>query len=81
MVGYCASSFFIGRAFVYPMFFLFGILGALPAVAQTLLPDDHPPLIRVGKDLFFWGTVGSLGSILYIYLSIVLLNKAGYSGY
>lgn len=77
MVGFCASSYFLTRAFIYPMFFLFGLLGALPRIARGLLPE-HPAIMDVKRDVFIWGTVGSLGSIVYIYVSILLLNIAFY---
>ena len=76
MVGFLASSYFLTRAYVYPLFFLFVILGAVPVVARKYLPDDHKPLVHTGRDLFIYGTIATLGSISYIYASIILLNKA-----
>jgi len=76
IVGYMASAYFLSRTFVYPTLFLFALLGAIPVVAQRMLPKDHPPLVRHKKDVFILGTLGSLGSIMYIYLSIIFLNKA-----
>ncbi|MGQ9662791.1 MAG: O-antigen ligase family protein [Kiritimatiellia bacterium] len=79
MVGFCASAYFLTRAYVYPMFFLMVLLGAIPRVAQQYLPPEHPLLISVRRDVFLYCTVGALGSIAYIYFSIVLLNKAYYT--
>ena len=78
--GYMAAAYFLSRAFIYPTFFLFAIVAAIPVVTQRLLPEDHPPLLNWRKDLLQWNTVGTLTSILYIYYSIVLLNKAYYGG-
>jgi len=78
MTGFCASAYFLSRDFVYPLFFLFALLGAIPYVATRLLPEDHPPLVHVRRDLMVTGTIGALGSIVYIYFSIVLLNRAFY---
>ena len=78
IVGYLASSYFLGRAFLYPMYFLFATLGAIPLVARKYLPEDAPSLVRYGSDLFVWCTLGAMLSIIYIYASIVLLNKAYY---
>ena len=80
MGGYCASAYFLSRAFVYPMYFLFAILGAVPLVVSRTLPPGHPPLINIRRDLFLWCTVGAVFSILYIYFTIVLLNRVYYTG-
>jgi hypothetical protein len=79
MAGYCASSYFLGRAFVYPIFFLFAMLAALPILARQMLPEDHPPLLDVRKDLFVFSTIGALVSVVYIYISIVVLNHISYA--
>ena len=76
MGGFAASSYFLSRAFVFPLFFLFAILGALPRLAEEVLPEDHPPLIDKRRDVHIMGTIGALASIIYIYYSIILLNKA-----
>lgn len=79
MAGFSASSYFLSRAFIYPMFFMFGLLGAIPVVAQHLLPDEHPPVL-CRRDVTVWCTVGSLLSVAYIYVSIIFLNRAFYGG-
>lgn len=78
VVGYCASSYFLSRSFVYPLFFLFALMAAVPVLTHKYLPTDHPPLIRLKQDVFLLGTAGTVASILYVYFSIVLLNKAFY---
>ena len=78
MGGYCASAYFLSRDFVYPIFFLFALLGAVAVVGERLLPEAHPPLIAVRKHVFVMGTIGTVLSIVYVYFSIVLLNKAFY---
>jgi len=76
ITGYCASAYFLTRAFVYPAFFLFALLGVLPWIARDHLPEDHPRLIEPKRDLFLLCTLGTICSIFYIYFSIILLNKA-----
>ena len=76
--GYFASAFFLTRAFVYPTYFMFGLLGAIPVAAKRILAPDHPPLINVGKDLFLWCTVGTVLSVAYIYTIILILNRIYY---
>jgi putative inorganic carbon (HCO3(-)) transporter len=76
MGGFCASGYFLSRTFVFPMFFMIGILAALPTVARRYLPPDHPPLVMRPKAVVRWVTVGTIASIIYIYISIILLNKA-----
>ena len=78
MVGYLASAYFLTRAYVYPTFFLGALLGAIPYVTHRMLPEGHRPLSDVKKDVFVLNTVASLGSIVYIYISILFLNKAFY---
>ena len=77
VVGYCVSSYFVGRAFVYPMFLMFGIMAAVPLAANTLRPGLMAGLFRPKLDLLL-STVAAAGSILYIYISILILNKIGY---
>ena len=74
MAGYAAAGYFLQRAYVYPIFFLFAILGAIPIVAYRYLPDDHPPFFNLRHD-FMLNTMASAGSIFYIYISILILNK------
>lgn len=75
MVGYAASAYFISRAFTFPCFFMFGLLNAIPMVAARYLPEDHPPLIDYHRDVLFTGTFCALGSVVYIYVTILLLNR------
>ncbi|MDI6775008.1 MAG: hypothetical protein QME60_06395 [Verrucomicrobiota bacterium] len=74
MAGFCVSSYFLSRAFVYPLFFMFAMLGVLPVVARPHLPEGAPPLVGWQRDVWTYGTAGALVSILYVYLSIRLLN-------
>jgi len=74
--GFLASSYFLTRAYVYPHFFLVGLLNAVPFIAQDYLPLGSPSLLPTRKDLFVTATIASLASIVYIYLSIIFLNKA-----
>jgi putative inorganic carbon (hco3(-)) transporter len=77
MSGFITSSYFLSRAFIYPLFFLFAMLGALPFVARDHMSGNHKLVINVPTE--FWiGAVGALLSIFYIYYSIILLNKAFY---
>jgi putative inorganic carbon (HCO3(-)) transporter len=76
MGGFCASGYFLSRTFVFPLFFMVGILAVLPTVARRYLPDDYPSLVMKPKKMVIWLTVGSIASVIYIYISIILLNKA-----
>jgi O-antigen ligase len=78
MMGFCGSAYFLSRTFVFPLFFLASMLGAMPLIAKRYLPDDHPPLLKPKRDAFWLGSVGAVGSVIYIYISIILLNKAFY---
>jgi len=79
MGGYAASAYFLTRDFVYPVFFLFAILGAIPILARKMRTDGPDPVpYRPERDLLGWGTLGAVASVFYIYFSIVLLNRAFY---
>ncbi len=78
VAGFAAGAYFLSRAFVFPFFFLVGLLNVMPIIAQRLLPEDRPPLIDTRKDVFGSGTVTTFFSVLYVYWTIVLLNKAFY---
>lgn len=75
MAGFAASGYFLSRAYVFPMFILFGILNVIPVIAERYLPEDHPPLVNWRYDVLFIGTISSFLSILYIYATILLLNR------
>lgn len=78
MVGFAAGGYFLSRAFVFPIFFLFGILCSIPLVAQRYLPENHPPLQNTATDVWGFGTLSTLGSVVYIYATILILNKGFY---
>ncbi len=78
MVGFAAGAYFLSRAFVFPMFFLVALLNVLPIIGQRTLPEDHLPLIESRRDVFGMGTVSTLFSVLYVYWTILILNKAFY---
>ena len=76
MVGFASSSYFLSRAYQFPLFFLFALLASIPVIAQRYLPEEHPPLVDWRKDVLVTGTVASLSSVVYVYISILLLNKS-----
>lgn len=76
MVGFLAAGYFLSRAFVFPLFFLMGLLNVIPLIAQRYLPEDAPPLINYQKDVLGTGTLVTLFSVVYVYLSILALNKS-----
>ena len=75
MMGFAASAYFLSRAYVFPLFFMFAILASIPMIAAKYLPEEHPPLLNFRKDVLFTGTLASLFSVLYIYVTILLLNR------
>jgi putative inorganic carbon (HCO3(-)) transporter len=75
IVGFSASAYFLSRAYVFPLFFLFALLASIPLIAMRYLPEGHPPLINFRKDVLFTGTLASLFSVAYIYVTILLLNR------
>jgi O-antigen ligase len=93
-VGFCASAYFLSRAYVFPMFFLFAMMAAVPRLATQQLAGDEEAdqgegggepvaedqfeLLGTGKDIWLFNSVATFVSIFYIYWSILLLNKAFY---
>ena len=75
MTGYAVSAYFLSRAFAYPTFFLFATLGVLPAVARSSCALEGPLEIDGKRDVLTWGSLGAFLSIIYIYVSIILLNR------
>lgn len=75
--GFIASGYFLSRTFIYPIFFLMAMMAALPVVALKYLPENHKFFLS-RKDLVFWVPAGAAMSIIYIYFSILILNKAFY---
>jgi hypothetical protein len=78
MMGFCASAYFLSRTFVFPLFFLMAMLGVVPLIARRYLPPSYPPFFNVRIDVRIMLAVGTVLSITYIYISIILLNKAFY---
>lgn len=79
LMSYFASSYFLSRAYVYPFFFLVALGGSLPAMADRVAGDDGRPPVWSREQIWrwvLWGALGAAGSITYIYISILLLNKA-----
>lgn len=74
--GFLASGYFLTRAYVYPLVFLFVVLAAVPQIGQPMVPDQTRDLTLKGWRLVLYGTIGTVVSISYIYISILLLNKA-----
>ena len=75
IVGFSAGAYFLSRTFIFPYFFLIGIVNVIPLVARRYLPAGHPPLIDVWRDVVLWGSLTTVLSIIYIYISIILLNR------
>lgn len=76
LVSFAGGGYFLSRTFLMAFFFLFGLLNAIPMIAQQMLPEDHPPLLNARKDVMISGTIGTLISVAYVYVSIVILNRA-----
>jgi len=75
LAGFAASAYFLSRTFVFPLFMLFALANMVPVLVQNTLPEDHPPLINLRKDLFVSCTIGTVVSVFYIYATIIIFNK------
>ncbi len=76
LAGFAGSAYFLSRAFIFPLFFLTAMLGAVPYLAKAYVPEDQE-YVRLGltiKDTVIIGIPMSLLCILYVYVSILILN-------
>lgn len=80
IVGFSAGAYFLSRTFVFPYIFLIGVVNVIPLIARRYLPENHPPLIDAWRDVVVLGTIATLGSVIYVYISIVLLNRVAGGG-
>jgi len=78
MGGVAASAYFLSRTFVFPLFFLIAMLNVVPSIAEQELPEDSPGPGVTQRDVWLAGSVGSVFSIIYIYISILLLNRVAH---
>ena len=74
MASYMVSSYFIGRAYIFPTFMMFSVMAGIPYVMQHLRPDEDMALFPTQRKFIAVNTVSSIASVIYIYFSILLLN-------
>jgi len=76
LAGFAGSAYFLSRAFIFPLFFLMSMMGAVPYLAKAYIPEDQED-VRLGlsiKDTCIIGLPLSLFAIFYVYISILVLN-------
>ena len=76
LTGFAVSAYFISRAFIFPLYFLTAMMGAVPVLARQFVPENQDDL-RLGlsvKDTCILGLPISLMVIVYVYISILVLN-------
>jgi len=75
LVAFCGSSYFLSRTFIYPFFFLMALSGVTPVIAANMLEEDSDVyLFPSTRDTVILCSVGGFFSIIYIYISIRLMN-------
>ncbi len=77
VVGFAVSAYFLSRAFVFPLFFLTAMMGAVPLIARQYVPEEQHDDFRLGltvRDSCILGIPLSLMLIAYVYVSILVLN-------
>ncbi|MFU8780016.1 MAG: O-antigen ligase family protein, partial [Kiritimatiellia bacterium] len=75
--GFCASAFFLSRSFIFPLFFLTAMFGAVPFLAKGYMDkdDDYPPRLGMTiRDVTIVGIPLSVLVIVYVYVTILILN-------
>lgn len=78
VTGFSAGAYFLSRTFLFPYFFLFALINALPLVAQRFAGEERLTLHSRPGEVVRIVTLGTIASIIFIYATIVLLNKAFY---
>ena len=78
MIGMMASSYFLSRAFHFPTFFLIALLAVVPRLAERYVPGHAELLLRWDARTFVLLAAAAIGSVVYVYISIVLLNRVWY---
>lgn len=76
LAGFAASAYFLSRAYVFPLFFLTAMMGAVPVLARQYVPEDQDD-VRLGltiRDTCILGIPLSMAVIVYVYISILVLN-------
>ena len=76
--AFAASSYFLSRTFLYPFFFLFALMAAVPVAAREFFPDGQEDRMFTKKDVRVVMPIVAVASVVYIYMSILFLNKAFY---
>ncbi len=75
--GFAASAYFLSRAFIFPLYFLTAMMGAVPVLARQYAPENRDEDMRLGwsiRDTCILGIPLSLLVIVYVYISILILN-------
>ncbi len=76
LAGFAVSAYFLSRAFVFPLFFLMAMMGTVPVLARQYVSGEQKD-VRLGltiRDTCILGIPLSLGVIVYVYISILVLN-------
>jgi len=75
LASFCVTSFFLSRAFVFPLFFLLAMCGSVPYLVDREDPKEYPGYAMTVRDTIRMGVPISLASIVYIYCAIILINR------
>ncbi len=74
--GFVVSAYFLSRAFIFPLYFMTAMMGAVPVLARQYVTEDAKD-VRLGltiRDTCILGIPLSLLVIMYVYVSILILN-------
>ena len=74
--AFATSSYFLSRTFIYPFFFLFALMAAVPVAAREFMPDGQKDRMFTKWDVRIVMPIVSVASVFYIYFSIRFLNRA-----
>ncbi len=73
--GFLGSAFFLSRGFIFPLFFLTAMLGTVPYLARSYVPEDEQHKLGFSiKESVVLGIPVSLLTIAYTYITIVVIN-------
>ncbi len=79
LIAFCGSSYFLSRTFIYPFFFLMALTGVLPVIASRWLEGGETLDLYTGnRDALILCAIAGALAIVYIYISIILMNMGVY---
>lgn len=76
LASFAASSYFLSRTFIYPLFFLMALANGVPRACERQFGPGSYARMETRRSLLLYGTAATLLSVVFVYVSILFLNRA-----